>query len=150
MGWAINGLERQRATTPATEQTTLDTRIAALREEIGKRKAAGACPAIVPNSDIVQRITALGGVPLRKDREVDVRYVHSADNRPVVGKCLATDGKRLYLGRSRGLFAFHLARETWEPLRAEPGPVTCLQCSGGVLWAGTEARAMALRSGSQA
>jgi hypothetical protein len=105
-------------------------------------QAAEACPAIVPNSDLVQRIKALGGVPLRKDREVDVRYVHSADNRPVVGKCLATDGTRLYLGGSRGLFALHLARETWEPLRAELGPVTCLQCSGGVLWVGTEAKGL--------
>ena len=33
---------------------------------------------IVDNSDIVRRIVKLGGVPLRSDREVDVRYFRPA------------------------------------------------------------------------
>jgi hypothetical protein len=36
---------------------------------------AEACANLVDNSDVVQRITALGGAPLNPEREIDVRYI---------------------------------------------------------------------------
>jgi tetratricopeptide (TPR) repeat protein len=100
--------------------------------------AAEANPSIVDNSDIVQRIVKLGGVPLRDDRDIDVRTV-----RGPVGPYLATDGQRLFIGQlaaagTATLHMYDIAADQWSVLSGGPRSVTALAWDDGRLWVGSE------------
>ena len=102
-------------------------------------RAAEGCPGIVDNSDIVSHVVALGGIPLRTDREVDVRYFSRPTAGPFSTTCLATDGHKIYVGGRQGLHAFDVAAEKWEPTQLQPTWVTCLKADDRQLFAGTYA-----------
>ncbi|MFM9961817.1 MAG: hypothetical protein ACKV2Q_11400 [Planctomycetaceae bacterium] len=136
--------------------------IGACHEALGDPKAAVAayllaveeCPGISANSDLAQRVLALGGVPLREDRDVDVKYITREDNRPLRTISLATDGRRLFLGGvvfarppnadgtgrrfygGVGVAALDPDSETWESFNADL-EVTCIKLRDRELWVGT-------------
>ncbi len=97
-------------------------------------------------SDLLKRIENLGGIPLRKDRPVDVHYFphNLATSRPAarpfgtVTMFLASDGQKIYLGGLNGLYAFDLASETWQKTTPPELAVTCLAYGAGQLWVGTD------------
>ena len=141
--------------------------IAACHEALGEpRKAMAAYlraaeeyPGISANSDLVQRVVALGGVPLREDRDVDVKYITRDDNKPLRTTALATDGRRLFLGGvvfvqpradasngrrffgGVGVAAFEPDSETWQSLNTDL-EVTCLKLRDRELWVGTYDRGL--------
>ncbi len=136
--------------------------IGACHEALGDPKAAVAayllaveeCPGILANSDLAERVIALGGVPLREDRDVDVKYITREDNRPLRTISLATDGRRLFLGGvvyarppnadgtgrrfygGVGVATLDPDSETWESLNADL-EVTCIKLRDRELWVGT-------------
>lgn len=100
----------------------------------------------VNNSDIVPRINRLGGVPLAEDRDIDVRYVkgHSGG----MPMTVTTDGNLLFTSgsyydpktrkRNPKILAYDPTRESWQDISPETlAPLTCLEWSDGILWAGT-------------
>ncbi|MDA0807498.1 MAG: tetratricopeptide repeat protein [Planctomycetota bacterium] len=100
----------------------------------------------VNNSDIVERINRLGGVPLSEDREVDVRYVPEFPGG--IPLHLETDGNLIFAAgttynsttreRTPRIYAFDPTSETWKDYSPENlATVTCLDWSNGVLWVGT-------------
>ena len=126
-------------------------------------RAADECPGICSNSDLEQRVIHLGGVPLREDRDVDVRYVTQDNNEEIRTTALATDGRWLFLGGvvfvrpgsagnttvagSRpfyggvGVAAFDPESKTWQTLHADL-KVTCLKLRDRELWVGTYDRGL--------
>ncbi len=120
-------------------------------------RAVEECRGISANSDLTERVIALGGVPLRDDRDVDVKYITREDQRPLRTTALATDGRRLFLGGvvfpqpradatnnqpffgGVGVAAFDPDSETWESLNTDL-PVTALKLRGRELWIGTHDR----------
>ncbi|MBC7816756.1 MAG: hypothetical protein IAG10_07705, partial [Planctomycetaceae bacterium] len=116
-----------------------------------------ACPLIVPNTDIVQKIIKLGGVPLREDRDVDVKYVTGENNQRLRTTALATDGSRLFVGGvvpvkfnatggrrfygGVGVAAFDPDSRTWQSLNTDL-EVTCLRIRDRELWVGTYDRGL--------
>ncbi|WP_210417766.1 CsgG/HfaB family protein [Bythopirellula goksoeyrii] len=101
--------------------------------------------------DVTKRIDALGGVPLDKNRDIDIEYLDVSAGEPFHCKVLATDGNRLYcsggfeLGR-RGPQAVPLksvrqldfATGDWTNLGGPDDRVSCLAVADGFLWAGTD------------
>ena len=51
---------------------------------------------------------------------------------------LATDGHKIYVGDDRGVNAFDLANQSWEPTSFPAQPVTCIKSGDGQLFAGTK------------
>ena len=112
---------------------------------------------IVPNTDIVQKIIKLGGVPLREDRDVDAKYVSGENNQRLKTTALATDGRRLFLGGvvpvkfnatsgrrfygGVGVAAFDPDSRTWQSLNTDL-EVTCLKIRDRELWVGTYDRGL--------
>ncbi len=111
--------------------------------------AAGeASPGIVDNSNIIERILGLGGVPLRDDREIDVARVAGPGGVGFLGTTMATDGRRLFLGHGvpsdrpedQGVRVYDLESQSWSQWITEAGIVTALACNGRWLWIGTDSR----------
>lgn len=147
------GLQLLRSFEPQTTLVSLlvglhGYEVAACHEALGDPQealaayllAAERCPLIVPNSDLEARVKALGGVPLREDREIDVTYLHG-EGQPARLRCLATDGRRLFVGGA-GVFAFDADQQMWSPLKSDFGDVLCLKVRDGQLWAGTNANGL--------
>jgi len=101
-------------------------------------------PGAVDNTDIVQQIVRLGGVPLRPDREIDVRYIDGADGGRLICRVIATNGHRLFCAGThpesgqQKVMALDLVDETWTELTAMSERVTCMVTAPGLLWAGTD------------
>jgi|GEM_PF-4430502 len=101
-------------------------------------------PSIVDNSSIVERIQKLGGVPLRDERTIHVRYLPGPDRARWLGRIVATDGNVLFCAggfsgpAGRGVHVVDLRNETWSVLSNEFGRVTCLALDAGRLWVGTD------------
>jgi len=97
---------------------------------------------LADNSDVEGRIKSLGGVPLRENRDIDVRYIDSPDEKPFLCRSLATDGERIfasgYYRSKRPVAAFRIATQQWESLGGPDVGAPCLACDGGYLWVGTE------------
>ncbi len=85
------------------------------------------------------RIIALGGVPLRPDRSIDVEYFDTVPKPGTWEMPLVTDGKRLFVGGRTGPYAFDIGDQSWTAMNSEIGPVICLACNEQTLWAGTDA-----------
>jgi curli biogenesis system outer membrane secretion channel CsgG len=101
------------------------------------------------NTDITDRITRLGGVPLRNDCDIDVKYIDDADGKPFYCRSVATDGRRLFCGGGyrkeyvnsepiSGIRVYDIDQHQWRPLDGPPDRVSCLACERGQLWAGTD------------
>ena len=101
--------------------------------------------------DFTLRIDNLGGVPLRPDREIDVRYAEWSTGKPLYCRVLATEGKRLYCAggfeqdgggpRAVGIQSvrvLELATGEWSSLGGPNDRVSCLAIADGQLWAGTD------------
>jgi curli biogenesis system outer membrane secretion channel CsgG len=108
--------------------------------------AAEESPQLVHNSDVAKRIDRLGGVPVREDRDIDVRYVSGPAGQLVMCRKLATDGTTLFCGgfynpRMQGVMALDLREEKWRTITPPSiaSRITCLACEAGQLWVGTEA-----------
>ena len=101
-------------------------------------RTAEECPLIVPNTNLVERVKALGGVPLSKERDVDVRYLASDQFRSAINVFLATDGSRLFIGAD-GISTFDPDTEVTQLLKSDIGKVTCLKVRQRQLWVGTKA-----------
>lgn len=90
-----------------------------------------------------QLIKKLGGVPVREDRDVDVKYVAGPNGKPLISRVLATDGSTLFCaggflgGVPRGVLAFDPRRGTWQSLTKSFGRVTSMSVHQGQLWVGT-------------
>ena len=98
-------------------------------------------PTVANSPDIIRHIESLGGVPLDKDRDVDVTYLpfsRGAPRRFAFTVHLATDGHKIYVGDDRGVHAFDVANQSWEPTSFPAEPVTCIKCGDGQLFAGTK------------
>jgi TolB-like protein len=104
-----------------------------------------------PSGDFTRHIDQLGGVPLRPDREVDVRYPDLAPGNPYYCRVLTTDGKQLYCAGGfeddrngpnaipiRSIRALDLASSKWTSLGGPDDRVSCLAIGDGKLWAGTD------------
>jgi TolB-like protein/tetratricopeptide (TPR) repeat protein len=104
-----------------------------------------------PAGDFIPRIKRLGGVPLRADREIDVRYLDLASGKPFYCRVLATDGKRLYCAGGfqydgggpqaipiKSIRALDLESGEWTSLGGPDDRVSCLAVADGQLWAGTD------------
>ncbi len=102
----------------------------------------------VNNTDIVRRIKRLGGVPLSKDREINVRYVKSPLGGTSSTLALATDGNLIFSAGNfagsatgkpgRGILAYDPGNDSWQDLSPEGlGRVTCMDYADGTLWVGT-------------
>jgi len=106
--------------------------------------SAEQCRGLVDNSDVEDRIAKLGGVPLRPDRDIDVRYIRKEKKKPFHCRSVATDGQRIFVGGdyrppwSRGVTAHHPGNDTWRPMSGPKSRISCLACDSGYLWAGTE------------
>ncbi len=105
----------------------------AAREEY--LKAAEVCPSIVDNTDLEQRLAAVGGVPLREDRNVDVAYIRG---KKLIQR-LATDGTHLFAAGPDGVWIKSNSSNELELLHPTLKGITCLVCAKGALWVGTEA-----------
>ncbi|TWT92792.1 CsgG/HfaB family protein [Stieleria varia] len=104
--------------------------------------AAESIPYLINRASLSQAITQAGGVPLREDREVDVRYLTAADGYPRTCTALTTDGSTIYCAgyekTNHRVFAFHIPTQTWRILKLETDRVTCMQYQDGSLWVGTD------------
>ena len=111
-------------------------------------EVAGLDEGIVNNTDLVERIIRLGGVPLSEDRVIDVRYVNSPPGGTSNSLALATDGNLIFsagnfagfaTGKSgQGILAYDPDANSWQDLSPEGlGRVTCMDYSDGMLWVGT-------------
>ena len=135
--------------------------IGACYEALGRRdearttyvQAAERNPSIVKfptYRDLNLWIDGVGGYPQCADCDVEVRYVggpkinrvlHTGGNAErwiLPGRCLATDGRKLYVCADKELQAFDVAGEAWQPLTAPAQTITCLLVHQGQLWAGTD------------
>ena len=93
------------------------------------------------------RIRELGGVPLSKSRDIEVRYPEIEPGKTLPCKILATDGEHLYCQsgferRRRGdpiqkIRVLDLESETWSTIDGPDDNITDLALSKGYLWAGT-------------
>ena len=104
--------------------------------------AAEEVPTLVNNTDVVTRIAALGGAPLRDDRDIDVRYVRPSANKLAACTALATDGSRLFCNtgfRGKEVLSYDINIDTWMTINQDIGPATCLAYADGALWVGTQA-----------
>ncbi len=101
-------------------------------------RAAEIDPGSVDNTPVVACIVKLGGVPLRADRQVDVRYLSPAGNRSFDNQRLASIGSTIYLGGLQGIYVVNAADETWKKLDSGPKEITCLEAGAGQIWAGTK------------
>lgn len=101
--------------------------------------------------DFMQRVDALGGVPLRADREIDVRYAEWAPGAPLYCRVLATDGKQVFCAGGfehdgggpqaipiSSVRALDLATGEWTTLGGPNDRVSCLAVADGKLWAGAD------------
>ncbi len=101
--------------------------------------------------DFSARIEALGGVPLKGNRDVNVRYPEPTQGTPIYCKVLATDNKQLFCsggfqqGRRgpkaigiQSVQALHLKTQEWTHLGGPDDRVSCLAVAEGYLWAGTD------------
>lgn len=112
--------------------------------------AAEASPGIVDNSNIIERILRLGGVPLRDDREIDVARVAGPKGVGFLGTTMATDGRRLFLGHGvpsdrpedQGVHVYDPGQQSWSQWIPQAGIVTALATDGQSLWIGTDARGL--------
>lgn len=102
----------------------------------------------VNNSDLVERILRLGGVPISEDRVIDVRYVRNPPGGTSNSLALATDGNLIFSAGNfagfatgkpgRGILAYDPIEDIWHDLSPEGlGRVTCMDYSHGTLWIGT-------------
>ena len=105
----------------------------AAREEY--LKAAETCPSIVDNTDLEQRVAAVGGVPLREDRNIDVAYIRGKK----LVRRLATNGMHLFAAGPDGVWIKSNSSNELELLHPTLKEITCLVCAKGALWVGTEA-----------
>ncbi|MBS0203017.1 MAG: hypothetical protein JSS49_08985 [Planctomycetes bacterium] len=118
--------------------------IGAALQALGEKKqalaayieAAEECPGIIPNSDIVECIRGLGGMPLRDDRDITVRSIKLAEGRSFANAPLVTDGSRLYVG-APGVLMVDPETEASVELKPGLGNVTCLKVRHRELWVGT-------------
>lgn len=109
------------------------------------------------NNDFMGHIKALGGVPVSKDRDVNVRYPHLKANVHEAFYCrvLATDGKQLFCGGGyeqgrvgkraipiRSVQVLNLKTNTWTHLDGPDDRVSCLVVEEGFLWAGTDSKGL--------
>lgn len=107
--------------------------------------AAERVPGLSDNSPVERYIEQLGGVPLSEHRDVDVQYFAGPDGKPLRVNTLATDGVTLFApgplhdGRSRGVWAFDVQRNSWRSLTDTFGPAVSIAVDDGELWVGTEA-----------
>lgn len=106
--------------------------------------AAEAIPGMVDNTNVLTRINALGGVPLREVSDITVKYVPPHKKQPFLVQKLATDGRRLFCaGRALRpsndpVFAvYDITSEVWSQVQTEFRKISCLACQGGPLWVGT-------------
>ena len=99
-------------------------------------RTAEECPGIVLNSDIVDRIQGLGGIPLNQDRDINVRSIKLPPGRSVTNAPLVTDGTRLYVGGS-GVLMYDPDTDVAVELKSGLGTVTCLKIRQRELWVGT-------------
>lgn len=111
-------------------------------------KAATVCPLIVSNSNLAQRLQALGGAPLNEDRDVEVRYVLPGDDR-IGNKNSSTQhrpsgerpARRLLVHNDQLILTgsevvlFNPMTEVRRVLR--PTPVTSVLLHDNQLWIGT-------------
>ena len=88
--------------------------------------------------ELADRIIALGGVPLRPDRAIDVEYFPTCPKPSTWDMPLVTDGKRLFVGSRTGPYGFDIDDHGWSVLNPEIGPVICLACQEETLWVGTD------------
>lgn len=107
--------------------------------------AAEAIPGMVDNTNVLTRINALGGVPLREVSDVTVKYVPPHKKQPFLVQKLATDGRRLFCaGRALRppqdpVFAvYDITSGVWSQVKTEFRGISCLSCAGGPLWVGTK------------
>lgn len=111
-------------------------------------EVAGLDEGYVNNTDLVERINRLGGVPLSKDREINVRYVKNPPGGTSNSLALATDGHVVFSAGNfagfatgkpgRGILSYNPVNESWADLSPEGlGRVTCMDYSEGTLWVGT-------------
>jgi TolB-like protein len=104
-----------------------------------------------PSGDFSRRIDRLGGVPLRPDREIEVRYLDTALGKPLFCHTLAADGSRLYCAGGfeddrkgpqatpiKSIRALDLETGEWTSLGGPDDRVSCLAIADGNLWAGTD------------
>jgi hypothetical protein len=104
-----------------------------------------------PSGDFIPRINKLGGVPLRADREIDVRYSDLSPDKPFFCRVLATDDKRLYCAGGfennvdgpnrapiKSIRVLDLESDEWSSLSGPDDRVSCLAVDDGKLWAGTD------------
>jgi hypothetical protein len=105
--------------------------------------AAEQVPSLRDNSRVEQYIKQLGGVPLSKDRDVDVQYFPGPDGIPMNTSALATDGTTLFTpgaykrGVREGVCAFDVKRNSWKSLTTQFGAVASMDVHKGELWVGT-------------
>lgn len=131
-------------------------RIGECYEQLGKPEKAlavyveiaGLDEGYVNNTDLVERIVRLGGVPLSNDREINVRYVKNSPGDTSNSVALTTDGHLIFsvgnFARSaagkpgHGVFAYDPTSDSWKDLSPDGlGKVTCIDCSNGAIWVGT-------------
>jgi TolB-like protein/tetratricopeptide (TPR) repeat protein len=97
---------------------------------------------LADNSDVEERINALGGVPLRIDRDIDVRHINGPNETPFLCRSLATDGERLFAGgyyhAKQPVATYRISTQQWESIGGPDVGASCLACAGGYLWVGTK------------
>lgn len=109
--------------------------------------------------DFAKQIDALGGVPLNKNRVIDVQYHDLSAGEPFYSQVLATDGKQLFcsggfqLGRLgpqavplKSVRQLDLVTGKWTNLGGPDDRVACLDVADGFLWAGTDHHGLWRRS----
>ncbi|HTU25766.1 MAG TPA: hypothetical protein VMF30_10230 [Pirellulales bacterium] len=95
------------------------------------------CPMVTGYGNLLQRLAALGGVPLREGRDVDVVYFTKSKLGWYPKMCLAAAGTTIFVGGETGLEAWDIASEKWIAVDFRPTKVTCLAGNERWLWAGT-------------
>jgi tetratricopeptide (TPR) repeat protein len=98
-------------------------------------------PTVASRHEVIQHIEGLGGVPLDKDRDVDVKYLPFRPGEPrgnVSNMHLAAVGQKIYAGDQQGVRAFDVASRSWAQTSFPGLPVTCLKGGDGQLFAGTK------------
>jgi TolB-like protein len=104
-----------------------------------------------PAGDFIPRIIRLGGVPVRADREIDVRYLDLSPGKPFFCRVVASDGKRLYCAGGfqngfegpyatpiKSIRVLDLKSGAWSSLGGPDDRVSCIAIADGMLWAGTD------------